>query len=158
MLTARNVLQDCRHSLQLLNDETDEATFRVLWTAGVSLARAVGHTLRNVDAQTSPTLREAVDKLYQNWKSDRATHQIFWDFIAHERNMVLKQYEAGFYAGPVEITSGEDGPYRLTGQLFCPINDGPYAGEDCRDVLAEAIEWWERQLAFVESSSSSAPR
>lgn len=54
MLTARTVLQDCWHALHLLEEETDEASFRVLWVAGVALARAVGHTLRNLDAQTNP--------------------------------------------------------------------------------------------------------
>ena len=42
--------------------------------------------------------------------------------------------------------------FTLDDNLFCPIADGPYAGEDCRDVLEEAIAWWDTQLALIEES------
>jgi hypothetical protein len=31
--------------------------------------------------------------------------------------------------------------------------EGFQIGNDARDVLAEAIEWWERQLAIVEQEA-----
>jgi hypothetical protein len=30
---------------------------------------------------------------------------------------------------------------------------GPFDGRDPRDVVAEAIEWWERQLTLIEADA-----
>jgi hypothetical protein len=48
--TAQEVLADCKHALDLLEveEESRPQTFRVLWVAGVALARAVGHVLQKV--------------------------------------------------------------------------------------------------------------
>ena len=85
------------------------------------------------------------------WKAEKQGNAIFWDFIEEERNQVLKQYEVGFFAGPVDVVAGGE-LHTLDDHLFCPITDGTFAGGDCRDVLEQAIEWWERQLAAIESA------
>jgi hypothetical protein len=154
---ARSVLEDCKHAHALLEDEVRPDSFRVLWVAGIALARAVGHVLQKVDAAESGPLKKAVDQAYADWKNNREDNAIFWEFIEEERNRVLKQYEAGFFAGPVDILAGEQ-IHTLDENLFCPITDGRFSGEDCRDVLAEAIKWWERQLAQIEASAFSAAK
>jgi len=149
---ARSVLEDCKHSLALLEDEIRPDSFRVLWVAGVALARAVGHVLQKVDAARPGPLKTAVDKAYAARKDDRDANAIFWEFIEEERNRVLKQYEVGFFAGPVELVA-EGELHVLDENVFCPIADGRFAGEDCRDLLAEAIKWWEQQLARIEAAA-----
>lgn len=149
MLRARNVLNDCKKAHELLESETNEAEFRILWVAGIALARAVGHVLDKVDSQQNAGLREIITKTYENWKQDRENNMIYWEFIEDERNRVLKEYAIGFLAGPMNLTaSGET--FTLGENLFCPISDGVYAGEDCRGVLEEAINWWETQLQAIE--------
>lgn len=148
---ARKVLADCKHALDLLETETAPETFRVLWVAGVALARAVGHVLQKVDGERDAGVKKAVSAAYASWKTDRAGNAIFWDFIEEERNQVLKQYEIGFFAGPVDVlATGE--VHILDENLFCPLTEGSFAGEDCRDVLEQAIGWWEKQLATIEAS------
>lgn len=148
---ARSVLADCKHAFNLLQEESHPETFRVLWVAGVALARAVGHVLQKVDGEHDEATKQAVASAYSSWKIDKPGNAIFWDFIEEERNQVLKQYELGFFAGPVDIVAGGE-IHTLDDHLFCPITDGTFAGEDCRDILEQAIEWWERQLAEIESA------
>ena len=148
---ARSVLADCKHALDLLQDELRPDTFRLLWVAGIALARAVGHVLQKVDGEHDDAVKRAVAAAYASWKAEKQGNAIFWDFIEEERNQVLKQYEVGFFAGPVDVVAGGE-LHTLDDHLFCPITDGTFAGEDCRDVLEQAIEWWERQLAAIESA------
>lgn len=149
-LTAQLVLADCRHVLDLLEKESQPQTFRVLWVAGVALARAVGHVLQKVDARQGDVVKKAVQVAYDSWRVDRLGNAIFWEFIEQERNQVLKQYEMGFLPGPIEVGAGSDA-FTLDEHMFCPIADGAFAGADCRDVLAQAIEWWSLQLSEIES-------
>lgn len=151
-MKAREVLADCKHALDLLQDESDPNTFRVLWVAGIALARAVGHVLQKVDGESDNHLKQAVASAYTSWKANRASNSIFWDFIEEERNQVLKQYEIGFFGGPVDVLA-ESELHTLDDNLFCPLADGAFAGEDCRDVLEQAINWWELQLAEIKTSA-----
>lgn len=41
---------------------------------------------------------------------------------------------------------------RLDEHLFCPIADGVFAGEDCREILKPAITWWKSQLNSFEAT------
>ena len=72
-------------------------------------------------------------------------------FIEQERNQILKKYEFGFLNGPIDVVAG--GEHHMIGeQLFCLIADGTFAGEDCRDILQQAIAWWENQLNSIEAT------
>ena len=103
----------------------------------------------------SGTLADQFHSKSASWKADRARHAVFWEFIENERNQVLKQYELGFLPGTVAVAvDGE--VFQLGDTLFSPMSAGPYAWEDCRDVLAEAVEWWQVQLNQVEAMMVSA--
>ena len=149
---ARAVLADCKHAHELLEVESRADTFRVLWVAGVALARAVGHVLQKIDGGSTNATREAIERAYAGWKADKQANAIFFEFIEQERNQVLKQYELGFLAGPIGVAT-PDAVFTLDEQIFCPLAEGPFAGEDCRDVLKLAIDWWELQLRDIESAS-----
>jgi hypothetical protein len=151
VLNAQRVLADYKHALELLQEESHPDSFRVFWVAEISLVRAVGHVLQKVDGRDE-VVKAAVASAYASWKADRSGNAIFWDFIEEERNQVLKQYEIGFFAGPVDVVAGGQ-VHSLDDHLFCPITDGPFAGEDCRDILEQAIGWWEQQLAAVEAEA-----
>jgi hypothetical protein len=122
----------------------------------LALCRAVGHVLDKVDRHSSAALSEAIDAAWKRWSEDQQIHRIFWDFVEDGRNCVLKQYEFRFFSGPTTALVGGQS-FTLDDLLFCPTTDGYAAGEDCRDVLGEAISWWEAQLVHI-ARASEAPR
>lgn len=149
--TARRVLADCKTAHDLLEMESDVARFRVLWVSGVALLRSVGHVLRKVDSEHDAQAEQAVDAAWRRWNDDKETNAIFWEFIDEERNNILKEYEFGFLSGPVEVVVTPSATlFTLEDNLFCPISGGRFEGEDCRDVLSEAIAWWERELFSID--------
>lgn len=155
-MRAQVVLHDCRRALESVEDARNDQDFRVQWVALVALLRAVGHVLYKVDAATSASLRKAVDARWAEWQRDRSAHRLFWDFIECERNSVLKTYEIGVQPGDIDIvvqSSGVAKGFSLDECLFKPLLDGPFAGEDGRDVAREAISWWEDQLAGLASET-----
>ncbi len=105
-LQARSVLADYRNALDLLQDETRPEVFRLYWAAGVALTRAAGHVLQKVDGEQDASIKHAVPLAYAAWKADKQANAIFWDFLEQERNQILKEYEAGFLAGPIDVGAG----------------------------------------------------
>jgi len=160
---AREVLSDCRLAHSLLEEEADLPRWRIHWAAAVALIRAVGHVLDKVDG-SDPILKAVAGEQFRNWKGDTSEHEIFREFIERERNNLLKEYRSDVHpldSVPVAVQlvaqplkGGE--PIRL-GQVlqldencYRPMLDGPWVGDDARDVLAEAIEWWGRRLDEID--------
>jgi len=154
---ARQVLADCRLVHGMLEDEIDPDRFRVLWVGALSLLRAVGHVLAKVDG-TEPRLKAASDAAFKRWKDASQNHAIFTDFIEKSRNLVLKEY--GFQIDlrqtvPVLVLDGSDNEhFNLDENIFRPLVDGYGSGEDCRDIYAFALEWWDNQLKEIEVAAS----
>jgi hypothetical protein len=160
---AREVLSDCRVALALLEDDTENARWRVHWAAAVALIRAVGHVLRNVDGQNA-AVRSAADAAFSRWNSDDGDHEIFRQFIERERNNLLKEYRTDVHpltevSLAIELTlqpvaGGETMKVQdlanIDENIYRPMVDGPWEGDDARDVLTTAIEWWERELLAID--------
>ncbi|MDV0439228.1 hypothetical protein [Xanthomonas sacchari] len=154
--TARKVLGDLEAAHQFLELESDALRFRITWVAAMALCRSVGHVLDKVDSRTSPGLSIAIKQAWASWHDDREQHKIFHNFIESERNAVLKEYEVGFMSGRAAfvVIPGMT-MTTLPDELFCPLAAGPYEGEDCRDVLAMAIGWWQVQLREIEHAATA---
>lgn len=153
-MKAALVLDDCRSALDAVEQAETEQEFRIRWVALVSLLRTVGHVLQKVDGPSDPVLRRAVDTAWKAWKRNRDKNQIFWGFIEAERNSILKTYKFGTHPGDVEVAvkgQCETETFLLDECLFKPLLDGPFAGEDGRDVARDAIAWWDRQLAMIRA-------
>jgi hypothetical protein len=165
---AREVLSDCEIALQLLEEEKDLRRWRVHWAAAVALIRAVGHVLDKVDGR-NPTIKKNASKLYQEWKGAASEHLIFREFIEKERNNLLKEYQINLHpleAVPVVIQAVMrplDGGEPVTvavdvlemdENVYRPMMEGPWEGDDAREVLTEAIEWWCGQLDRVDQMVS----
>jgi hypothetical protein len=162
-LRARLVLEDCRLALQLLEDETDLRRWRLHWVAAIALIRAVGHVLDKVDGK-APAIKAASRAAYVRWNTSVSEHEIFREFIERERNTILKEYEFNIHPGeevevavPVTLRRVSDGAiveaatiFPLDNNIYRPLLDGFREGDDARDVLSEAIEWWEAELAAIE--------
>jgi hypothetical protein len=162
-VNARNVLNDCRVARTLLEEETDLQRWRIHWAAAVALIRAVGHVLDKVDGANS-SLRIAARARYVQWQSPNEEHKIFREFIEKERNNLLKEYLINVH--PLEdvailvegtalpVDGGEpirlSQVFKLNENIYRPLLDGPWAGDDARDVLSEAISWWEDELDVID--------
>lgn len=161
-LVAREVLADCWFALSLLEADTESQSWRVHWAAAIALARAVGSVLDKVDSAADPLVKLAQAGRHRRWKNmDLAEHQIFREFIERERNNLLKEYQTDVY-GEAEIFLGlgdQAGVVQELGamvaldeNLYRPMEDGPWAGEDARDVLRDALDWWERELTAIDAA------
>tara|TARA_R110002072_G_scaffold19100_30_gene71223 strand:- start:23130 stop:23558 length:429 start_codon:yes stop_codon:yes gene_type:complete len=141
----------------MLEDETDPDHFRVLWVSALSLLRAVGHVLAKVDA-VEPNLRASANAAFKTWKDIANGHEVFTEFIENSRNLILKEY--GFRVDlretiPLSVMEGTCiDTFDLGENIFRPLVGGYGAGEDCRDIYAFAIEWWENQLEEIEVNAS----
>ena len=146
----KSALQDVELCLEWLDEESDEFRFRMALIAAVTLIRAVGHVLSKVDGSQHPELGEIITRRFHEWKRDRIRARVFWEFIEAERNSILKEYNLRFDFAPIVTTAEADHAWRIGSNLYCPVAEGAYAGEDVRDVLREAVAWWKSELAIIE--------
>jgi hypothetical protein len=165
---ANEVLGDCRVALQILENEKDLQKWRIIWAAALALLRTVGHVLDKVDGQDR-VIKEISSSLYKKWRSEDPEHLIFREFIEEERNNLLKEYNINLHPYdnvPVvaeyllqPMHGGDPVAHRevfeIEENIYRPLMDGPWEGHDARDVLQEAITWWEIQLATVDAFKES---
>jgi hypothetical protein len=160
---AREVLADCSLAHSLLEEESDLPRWRVHWAAAVALVRAVGHVLDKVDGCDS-TIKTVASEHFRRWKGKAPEHEIFREFIELERNNLLKEYRSSVHPlNTVQVAVqlvaqpvGGGSPIALGDVLeldencYRPMLEGPWEGDDARDVLAEAIKWWSEQLDEID--------
>lgn len=151
-LACEQVLDDSELALNLLEEEADPQRFRLYWLAAVSALRSVGHVLQKVDTSTSGAHRCAIDSAYIRWKQDKQTHRIFWLFIQDERNSVLKNADASVYPISQVLSHDAFSESEVDFDIYAPMLRGPWEGEDCRDVIREAISWWRSELSLVKAA------
>jgi hypothetical protein len=162
---ARLVLDDCKLVLELLENETDLRRWRIHWVAAVALIRAVGHVLDKVDGN-APAVKAAARSAYKRWTSTAPEDEIFREFIERERNTILKEYEFNLHPNqevevvvPVNLRRVADSEiirggavFPLSENVYRPLLEGFRQGDDARDVLSDAIEWWDGELAAIEDA------
>jgi hypothetical protein len=164
-LAARTVLEDCRQAAAQFAPGIQGAQWRIVYMANLALLRAVYHVLKNRDAAASTKLRRAFKAWDDGLLASRPHPEIYWEFIVSERNMLLKEYQSSAGQGAtapgvlteVNARTGEQSVTRLgVVEHHYTMNDGYFAGRDQRDLIAEAIAWWETQLASLEASAGAA--
>ena len=162
---AREALEDCRGALAELVDGVQGRQWRRRWITCVVLLRAVGHVLDNVDGGRDAKLRRAVDNWWKNLKATKPEPLVFWAFIEEERNAILKEYQTRAGQGVTIQLSGIELNLRTGEQKSDPpkpaiyhytINTGPFAGRGQRELLHEAIVWWDTQLNAIDADASAA--
>ncbi|MFH1806499.1 MAG: hypothetical protein ABID63_16585 [Pseudomonadota bacterium] len=160
---ARQVLQDCYHALNLLENEANEDLWRVHWAGALALLRAIGNVLKEVDGKTDPLIASAEKAQFEKWKQDDIDSEMFFGFIKKDRDLLLKEYE--FNVHPLDTSSilittnlrDQNGNilehnevYELDENIYRPILSGPKEGYDARDAYKEALEWWGHQLDEID--------
>ena len=157
MLHARVVLDDAKLAHRHLDSVLDPPRFRVFWAASCALLRTVGHVLKNVDAKLSDQRRTAIERAWGRWQAQRAKHAIFWEFIEAERNLILKEYEIRIDIGNHDVVSrdpisGAPSVETLGPEYYIPLTEGPFAGQDARELVRDALNWWDEELAAIEAA------
>lgn len=157
---ARDVFEDCKVAASQLRDGVQGREWRISWVTTVALLRAVGHVLRNVDAPTDTLLKRIVTEEWSKLSATKPEPAIFWQFIEDERNNILKEYRlsAGLNItvrpGTVQLdlnTGEQRGEPGLPTLYDYRMKSGPYAGIDQREVLRQALSWWDSYLSVIEA-------
>lgn len=164
ILIARQVLDDCRVALQMLEEEQDFQRWRIHWAGAVALIRAVGHVLKYANGKTDKNVLKLSDEAHMQWKGNTIQHEIFREFINGERNNILKEYQFNLHPDeevlvvirytlvphkggkPVDV----DDVVPIGENIYRPLLDSYREGDDARDVYSDAISWWEEQLSAIE--------
>ena len=158
-MRAAEMIYDAENALRMLEDCEGEDDFRVLWLACVTILRSIGHVLAKV-ARKDEYLTLSIDRWWKKLKMNK-DEVIFHEFIEKERNFSIKEYKFNYgeYSGWNLVVEDEDGKatfFPETGipeGLYIPMLEGPYEGEDCRDIVRLAIDWWKKQLQEIEDSA-----
>ncbi len=163
---AREVLEDCKVAVAQLRDGVSGREWRIAWVTAVALLRAVGHVLRNVDAEASPTHAQVIDSAWEQLNRSKPDPIIFWDFIEAERNNILKEYRLSAGQGVtirvgvahIDLRTGEQWGEPGEPPLYhYEMNSGPFKGTDQRVVLNQAIQWWDQYLGHIERELQQTP-
>jgi hypothetical protein len=164
-IAARQALEDCRGALDELTDGVQGSQWRRRWITSIVLLRAVGHVLDNVDGLQSPQYRTAIDDWWKEIKASKPSPTIFWNLIDEERNTILKEYQTRAGQGVTVQISGIEINLRTGEQrvdspkptiYHYTMNTGPFAGKDQRELIADAITWWDDVLNAIDAAANAA--
>lgn len=156
-LRARLVLEDARKAHEILEATEDMTIARIQYFALIALLRAVGHVLDKVDS-ADPDVKKISTRKYQQMKEDPESFPIFWEFIDAERNLIVKEYKSNAeLTTPVPIIFRPSDGSRTVAEQFTPFpmfvfEDGPFDGEDARDVAVQALDFWDEYLSEIETT------
>ena len=165
---ARVVLQDCQHAVRNHTLDLEGEELRVNWVAILTLLRAVGHVLNNVDSKSSPAMKQAIEEWWMDIKATKPEPSIFWQFIENSRNRMIKLYEHDLsrqliLKGPelegvptelwIDLASSRGG--KTTGHdgevISCLADSSNFAGQSERTVAFEACKWWRGILDGIDA-------
>lgn len=153
-LAARRVLRDAhraRHELLKVASEGNIASWRLRWVTVITILRAVGLVLRNIDSQRSSEMNAAIMAAWKRWDQEAFQHLIFHEFIKRERDTILKQYRFGTTA---VVSADTVGPSDTTGPYAnLLIGDRTYSVFEAVD---SAISWWEKEISKIEADAGNS--
>lgn len=152
-LKAREVLNDCRLCVEMMDAESDHARLRVQWIGGLALLRLVGDVLNKVDSAGDARIAAAARTQFESDKND----QLYREFIKGARDRAVHLYEHDLLdisEIPIIIqhSNGEVEQHELEECLYMPLTGQFRPGEDARDVYRDAIKWWDRHIGTIERS------
>lgn len=151
-LNARVVLQDCRDAINELNNDIQGSVWRRKWTTAVILLRTIGHVLESVDSKISAHHKVAIEEAHKQINNSKHDNLIFFEFIKKERDLIVKEYKTSAGQGVTVYVGFGDNKSTVVNHYL--INSGPFEGQDQRDVLREAVKWWEEYLDNVDQAVS----
>jgi hypothetical protein len=169
---AREFLEWCRYGHQRMKDNPTGADWVLVWAGTIALLRAIGHALRSEDARSDPRLNKAQSAWLIRLKAKKPDPHIFWEFIDRDRNKLLKEaeltvrriFQDSLHDG-IGLADSFDGqrlplpaPRSPPPTSICTyqMKSGRFVGQDPRDLVKDAIEWWEKQLDDIEQEAAAS--
>jgi hypothetical protein len=164
---ARQFLDYCRHAAILLRENPTGSEWVIKWAATLALLRAVGDALEKVDAKESKSFKYAQSQWWNEIKQNKPNHAIFWRFIREDRNLLLHEAELTAGQSAMVVLTGVS-VHALTGNQQPPtqeplpspqatysyhMNRGAFHGHDPRDLVDQAIKWWDDQITSIENAA-----
>jgi hypothetical protein len=137
----------------------------LIWAGTIALLRAVGHALLNEDTKRDARLKKAQSGWMDGLKATEPKPSIFFDFIKRDRDRLLKEAELTV-AQAVQVFFEARSAFhpRTIGGHNDPqppiytyhMKSGPFVEHDPRDLVRDAIEWWEKQLDDIEQKAAAS--
>ncbi len=167
-LKAEQVIKDCEFALCKHNSTLQGAEFRLSWWTIISLLRAIGHVLKNVDKKISTNHARIIDNEYKKLSQSKPKPEIYWCFIQTERNNFLKEYNYGVRRQLTNSWQTDDGKTASlsvllddqSGGRITPllpsmyqesfIKEGYYKGQDEHKIAEEALSWWKEYIENIK--------
>jgi hypothetical protein len=135
--------------------------------------RAINHALRTEDAKSDTRLKKAQSDWWNTLKATKPNPPIFWEFIDYDRNRLLKEvelpvrrlFQESLQDGTLlaDNLDGQQLPQQLATRAPPPtsictyqMKSGRFEKQDPRDLVRDAIEWWERQLDDIEQKAAAS--
>jgi len=167
-LKADVVLQDCKHSIWEYDLQLQSEELRIKWLCIITLLRAVGHVLLNVDSKNGDNkLKVIIDRRFDEINRHKDKFPIFWKFIKEERDRFLKDYEHGIIriirpkqekrnkgfsiSSDVAKSRGGKVLQKDSDEIVSYLSSGPYKGRYEKDVAQEAYKWWKTIIAEIKN-------
>jgi hypothetical protein len=158
---AREALEWCRYGHRKMRSNPTMGPDWVLdwvliWAGTIALLRAVGHALVNEDAEIDARMKKAQRAWWDTLKATKPNPSIFWEFIERDRNLLLKEaeltVEPSVSGGTIPRHAPQ--PPQPPPIYNYKMKSGRFAGQDPRDLVRDAIKWWEEQLDDIEQKAA----
>ena len=162
---AREVLEWCRYGHRKMRVDPTMgpdwvSEWVLIWAGVIALLRTVGYVLRkDADAR----VKKAQDAWWDRLEDTKPNPPIFWEFIKRDRDVLLHEAKLTVDASAIVFLSGGAIPRDAPRPPPPPppiynykMKSGRFAGQDPRDLVKEAIEWWEKQLDGIEQEAAAA--
>jgi hypothetical protein len=149
-VAARKVLEDCRGAIGEIVDGIQGGAWRRRWVAAVVLLRTVGYVLSAVDSQRNDAYKRSIENAWKKLNDSKPEPPIFWEFIDKERHNIVHEYEVRAGQG-VTVHLGQNKPH----DYHYLINAGHFKGHDQREVLREAVNWWDSYLDNIDKDATN---
>lgn len=158
-LSSYRALSDGRSGIRQLEQRIEQTTvllseWKIGWIGTCTVLRSAIDLFR-VDQRSclAPRIREEISNEWNLISKNRSEHSIFWDFLRHERDNVIHQYEWRAY----ETWVKPDGTFRAPrlslliieddgARPMLLMRDGPFKGRDSLDLLRESADWVEARI------------
>jgi hypothetical protein len=151
------VLADCELALDKFRDDAIYLSHRLNWVTAIVLLRTVGNVLKTIDAKQDKFLDQAISEAWDELKRKKPDSNIFWEFICEGRNNVVKEYRLGiqttiFLQGRfLRPGEPEEEPVADSASYQYLVKFGPYKDRLQKEVIQEAIDWWENYLDKIDA-------
>lgn len=161
-LSSYRALSDGRSGIRHLEEQVEKAKillyeWKVIWIGTCTILRTA-IDLFQVDAKSclDSSIKKEIAVEWKAIKDAKEEHAIFWEFLKHERDNVIHEYQWQAYESWIR----PDGTVRDTSLSLLSLHlldddgarpvllmkSGPFKGRDSLELLKESADWVEARI------------